>query len=444
MARIPLPFAGGSIISDSTVINNQYSLNWYPSTGAPGAKNQLSMKPTPGLKDLGFSAGIGPVRTPHGIEFLGKLYFVSHNELIEIDAAFSGGTAVGGDTLNTTSGFVDMAASPTELLIVDGADGWIFDGTTLTIISDLDFPAANTCTWLDFYFIVDVNGTGQFQTSNLNDGTAWEALDFATAESVSDNIKRVYATTDSLYLIGEKSTEVYWNSGNADFSFEQRSNGVLRVGTDSPWSLAENEAGELVFIARTERGEGDVVKLRGTSFSYISDADTASRIEAVGDTSGATGWIYTQAGHTFYVLNLGTNNITICYDFRENFWHDRQTYDKVRHIAGAHAFFEGKHVVADYQSSNYYEYDLDTYDDNGATIIRTRRGSFIYKDGLNITVNRLDIEFEAGVGLVTGQGSDPKAMLAKLASTTIDVFGMLWVMVASFYLRCPCLILLKR
>jgi len=476
MARIPIPFAGGSIISDSLAINNQYSQNWYPVTGSPGAKSQLSLKPTPGLKSLGFNAGVGPVRTPHGIEFLGKLYFVSRNELIEIDSLFSAGTVVGGDTLNTEAGFVDMAASPTELLIVDGTDGWIFDdgyklnttpwaattayslgakrqsttpdgtfyfevttaGTSassepfwptivegtvvdgtvtwtarrsLTQITDLDFPAANTCTWLDFYFIVDVNGTGQFQKSNLNDGTAWEALDFATAESVSDNIERVYATTDSLYLIGQKSTEVYWNSGNADFNFEQRSNGVVKVGTDSPWSVSESEAGELVFIARTERGQGDVVKLRGISFSYITDADMSARIQKESDLSNATGWIYSQDGHTFYVLNLTKNNTTICYDFRENFWHDRITFGIDRHAGGAYAYYKGKHVVADHDSSGFYEYDTETYTDNGTNIVRRRRGSVVHKDGLNITVNRLDIEFEAGVGLVTGRGSDPQVAM---------------------------------
>jgi len=473
MQRDPILLAGGSTISDSSSINNQLAQNWYPASGESGAKSELSMKPTPGLSLL-FSAGVGPVRTPHGVEFNGSLYFVSRYELIKIDPFFAGGTVVG--TLNSESGFVDMVASPTELLIVDGTDGYIWedgyamfttvwasttaysladkrqavspdgslyfevttagtsDGTepvwpsavggtvvdgTVTWtarngfleIADTDFPAASTCTWIDFYFIVGVKNTGQFQRSGLNDGTSWDGLDFATAESISDNIERVYATVDSLYLIGSLSTEVYWNNGNPDFNFVQRSNGVMMVGTNSPWSLAENEHGELIFISRTERGAGKVVKISGASFSLISDPDTIKRIEDAGNIESATGWVYTQGGHDFYVLNLTTNNTTICYDFAEKFWHDRLTYGKTRHTAGGYKYFSRKHVVADYESGNFYEYDMDTYTDNGTEIVRRRRAVFIYKDGLSITISRLELEFEAGVGLVTGQGSDPMVAL---------------------------------
>ena len=409
--RTPVPFAGGSIISDSLSINNQLAQNWFPVSGGKGAKSQISMKPTPGLKSLGWSAGVGPVRTPQGIVFQDKCYFVSRDALIEIDSGFTAGVAVGGSTLNSSSGFVDMAASPTELLIVDGTDGYIFDGTNLTQIADPDFPAATTCTWLDFRFIVNVSGTGQFQISALNDGTDWDALDFATAESVPDDIMRVWATTDTLYLIGETSTELYFNSGNVDFTFDQRSNGVIAIGTKAPFSLAENEAGELVFVTNTERGQNDVAKLRGASFSYITDADTARRLDDYGDLSGASAWIYSQGGHNFYVLNVKNDEGTICYDFREGYWHDRKTYNLSRHQAGAHAFFNSKHVVADYNSSAFYEYDQNTYDDNGEPIVRTRRGLIVHEKGLNVFVSRFECEFEPGVGLVLGQGVDPQAML---------------------------------
>ena len=405
--RLPVPFAGGSTPAQSVVIDNQEAINWYPSKEDPGAKAPVTMKPTPGLKYL-FDAGLGPARS-NGIEFMEKLYFISNNKLVEINADMTAGTEVG--TLNTSEGRCSMAASPTELLIVDGTDGYLWDGTTFSVISDPDFPAATHVTWLDFYFIANDAGTGQFYISNLNDGSAWDALDFATAESSPDDLLAVYATLNELWLFGEKTTEVYYNSGNVDFPFEQIPHGVMNIGIQAPHSIAENEAGELTWLSASRQGGYDVVAAKLGGFRVLNDAANGWYLSDISTSSDAYAWIYTQAAHTFYVLTLPTEDATMVYDYREQFWHRRRAYGKGRHRAAGHAFFNGKHIVGDYLLSSFYELDLETYDDNGAVIERIRRGQIVHKDRLNLFLSRMEIEFEPGVGLVSGQGSDPQAML---------------------------------
>ena len=49
--------------------------------------------------------------------------------------------------------------------------------------------------------------------SALNDGTTIAALDFAQAESLPDDLLRVFSLNQLLYLFGETTTEIWFTSG---------------------------------------------------------------------------------------------------------------------------------------------------------------------------------------------------------------------------------------
>jgi hypothetical protein len=66
--------------------------------------------------------------------------------------------------------------------------------------------------------------------------------------------------------------------------------------------------------------------------------------------------------------------------------------------------------VTDYENGKVYLLDQNAYTDDGQYIVR----EFVSrhnKSGDFLSIAQLWIEMEAGVGLVTGQGSDPKVML---------------------------------
>ena len=81
-----------------------------------------------------------------------------------------------------------------------------------------------------------------------------------------------------------------------------------------------------------------------------------------------------------------------------------------RHRANCHALFAGKNLVGDYDNGNIYELSMDTYTDDGEAIRRIRTGQTIHENRKNIFWNEFEVEFEAGTGLNSGQGSDPQAM----------------------------------
>lgn len=79
-------------------------------------------------------------------------------------------------TINNTTDYVGIDANVTQVIFVDGVQGWIFDINTLafTLITDPAFPAnpIDVC-FIDGFFIVAHGGTNQFQMSMFNNGLVW-------------------------------------------------------------------------------------------------------------------------------------------------------------------------------------------------------------------------------------------------------------------------------
>jgi hypothetical protein len=71
--------------------------------------------------------------------------------------------------------------------------------------------------------------------------------------------------------------------------------------------------------------------------------------------------------------------------------------------------FNGGQYVGDYNNGKIYELDMNTYTDDGSAIKRIRRTQIVNKECVNIIHDRIEVDFEHGVGL--SGGSDPQATL---------------------------------
>ncbi len=74
-------------------------------------------------------------------------------------------------------------------------------------------------------------------------------------------------------------------------------------------------------------------------------------------------------------------------------------------------FSNGKNYVGDWRSGNVFEVDPDTYTDNGDLIHRERTSPHIWNNLERTYYGSFQVDLEAGVGLVSGQGEDPQIML---------------------------------
>src|SRR3954469_25247114 len=139
---------------------------------------------TPGLESPFVNFGDTPDRgviAPPTSDFV---FFVHRGTFWQVDNA---GVATNRGTLNTTTGKVSMAENGTQIVIVDGTNGYVYNMSTNAFaqIVDADFPnGAFTVAWLDSYFIVEATG-GLFYISDPNNGLSWPG-DFGTAESNPD------------------------------------------------------------------------------------------------------------------------------------------------------------------------------------------------------------------------------------------------------------------
>lgn len=405
--RTVIPFVGPRSKNEIVQVNSQETLNLYPSIDAARGKHSVSLKVTPGLT-LVANHGFGSCRS-NGEKFSDKLYFVLGNLLASVDS--NGGTSSVG-TLNTSVGRCSVARGRDYVMAVDGGDGYTYDGTTFATISDADFPASpEQCAYLDGYFIVNDADTDRFYISSLEDPTSWAALDFETAASDPDDVVGITTTHRDLYAFGSETIQVYYNSGNADFPFTVYPQGVLEWGLHAPFSVAKSQ-GRIFFLAQTNEGSVFFVMLNGFQGAVISDENLSREIAAFPKYDDAYGYCYQDRGQTFYVVTFPLGDRTFVYSLETGMWHRRQTGTSAgRYAAGGHGYLSNTHFIGDGAGSKMYRLDHSKFTDDGTTIIRQRTSEVFHVERRRLQINQLELEFEPGVGLTSGQGNDPQAML---------------------------------
>ena len=132
------------------------------------------------------------------------------------------------------------------------------------------------------------------------------------------------------------------------------------------------------------------------------------------DTTTATAWSYTRGGHKFYVINF--EEATWCFDISTGLWHTRESRDTIGNSLGRWRVdygvkIYGKDLVGDYSTGDIYALDHEVFTENGTVIRRLATSPPIHNEAEWVFMPKLQIEMEVGVGLTTGQGSDPQIML---------------------------------
>lgn len=121
-----LPILGPGVAGRSRAVTAQKRQNLFLEIKPEKDKSNLVAYGTPGLKPF-TDVGANPIRGLWWFQAVNRLFAVAYNELLEISPD---GNVVTRGTLSTTSGTVSMADNGTQLMIVDGLTGYIFQPTT--------------------------------------------------------------------------------------------------------------------------------------------------------------------------------------------------------------------------------------------------------------------------------------------------------------------------
>ena len=405
--RIDIPVSGPSKQDRAIQCSSQRSINMYAALKPDGdSKSPLVMYAHPGLLRTS-SVGLGPFRS-NAIKWKGDNYWISGSDVFK-QTTSSVFTSIG--SVLTSGSRIIFAKGRDYLMLVDGSYGYYTSGSSVTRITDADFSTSPTFVeYLDGYFIVNNSTNDDFYINEtLEDPTSWLALDFSKANANPDKGVGLATYGKDLYIPGEETTQLFFNSGNSDFPFEPYP-GAMQIGIDAAYSLAKSPYG-LIWLSAHESGDKSVVMAHGNQYQSISNQEWDDQINQLASTSDAIAWVRRQSGLSFYEITFPSSERSWSYCLESKMLGELKTYGINRFCGNGFGYFNGKSYIGDFRNGLLYELDRDTYTDDSNSFIRTRRTRIFHEKGLSMTFRSLILDVESGVGLITGQGSDPQVMM---------------------------------
>ncbi len=376
-------------------------INCFPEALPQGAKAPIVLSRSPGISTWA-TVGTGPI---HGMLFaLGALFVVSGTRLYRVDEA---GTATELGVIGTVSGTdgIDMDANTDSVVVVNNPNAFYWNGTVFGQITDVDFTSrgAADVEFINNYLLFREPDSGRFFGADLGTATDFDSLQFATAEASPDELVGMKVDHVQVILFGEKSVEVWDNTGSSGFPFARAINGYVEIGCFNGRSVAKLD-NSVVWLAN----DYTVRRLDGVTPVRISQHAVESSLQNA-TISTAQGYSYSQGGHLFYVLSF--NEVTWVYDATTGKWHKRQTYGYDRWNAACHANAFGLELVGSAVDNKIGSLRKDVFTEWGD--VQRMQWSYqpIYTDGRRAFHSELEMGMKVGVGLTTGQGSDPLMML---------------------------------
>jgi hypothetical protein len=374
----------------------QRLVNCYPRQGEQ--KGAVHIFGSPGISAFG-TAGDGPQRG--AIIFQERLHVLSGPNLYRI--AQNGSATFLGSIPGT--GDAPMAENGSELVILSGGQGYVYDGS-IQAITDPDFRDASDCVFSDNFILFVEQSSGRFFSSDLLNAESYDSLNFATAESNPDELVGIEADHGQVFLAGRRSCEIWENRGGSGFPFARTFNGVIEIGCGAGKSISKGD-NVLFFIDNTRIAR----MLEGVKPVRISQHGVEQAWANYSTIEDAEGQIYTLDGHLCWVLNFPTAEATWVYDLTTQEWYELESYGSTMWRVKWIQHCYGKILCGDRESGLIGEIDPDVFSEWGDPIVASWTYPAIYGEGRQAAHHRLQTILETGVGLQSGQGSDPRIML---------------------------------
>lgn len=409
VSRIPLFGIGEA--SKSPFVTAKELQNIYVEARPQGEKSSMVAYQTPG-QVLFNDFGATPPRGALEFESLNTFFEVHRGVLWEVNNA---GVATNRGTLLTTSGRVSMSDNGVQIMIVDGAFGYIYNTSTNAFaqITDADFPAnPQTVTFLLGYFIVSFLNTSRFYVSDQYNGLSWNALMFANAETSPDPIVSVYESNGQLILLGTKTTEFWGASGDLNFPFSLILGTATKWGLAARWSIAAYDNSFMCLMKGKQSGQVMLAKMNGYLPQKLSTIDWDGIVNGYTNTADATSYSYMLGGHPMFVISFPSAGASWLYDGSTGIFTKLKSYGQSRHNAEFSINYLNNTLVFDNLVGRAYKLMASALDDNGVSIEKQITGETIASQGEEfIQIDCLRVDMEVGDGLTSGQGVNPQISL---------------------------------
>lgn len=285
-----------------------------------------------------------------------------------VSVAFTGGSGVGFVADVTVSG-----GSVVSVANIVGGVGYVV-GEALTAPPSILGSAGS-----GFSFSVTAvagGGSGFKYQVDVVSSSGFDPLDIAAKTGWPDPLATGPVVMHrEVWLIGTKTSEVWYNAGAADFAFAAFPGVFIEHGCIAPWSVVAQDI-NIYWLSQDKQGRAIVVTGAQYTATRISTHAIEEEFQTYATISDAVGFCYQQEGHVFYQLNFPTANKTWVWDAAESLWHERAWIDsngmENRHRSQTSCNGYGATLQLDWQTGALYQSDENTYTDVGQPIKRLR------------------------------------------------------------------------
>jgi hypothetical protein len=411
----PVPLVVGAYQARSVIAAAQRCVNLYLEGNPKDSPFPTTHYLMPGLTLLGSVASQFGWRGFYTASN-GLLFGVNGYTVYNIAQSGSAFTFKALGTLPTAAGPVSMNDNAATLMVVDGSSsGCTVDLTSLqfTTITDPAFYGANRVDVVDGYFILNRPGTIQWYIS-LYESASFDSLDFASKNGYSDLLVAGIVSRRNIWLFGEQTTEVWYNTGASDFTFQRMDGIFIQHGCAAAGSLQQMD-GSIYFLSRDPQGHALVMRTQGYEAGKISTYALDTELQTYARVDDAMSYTFQQNGHLFYVLSFPTAGKTWVFDAASQQWTEWVYTDnngvEHQHLAACGAFLNGIHVAGDRSNGNLYQIDPNALTDNGQPIVRRRGFPHMIDTGNRVMYREFIADFAVGAEESTYAQGDTQVFL---------------------------------
>lgn len=400
----PVDVAGPSYQSRTRPVSSQATINFYRESDQNNKSPDL-LHSWPGEKLI--SQVTGKDRGQHIMAQV--VYRVAGSTLYEI----RGANSIDRGTIEGTERCI-FANDGENMFIVNAGNVQQYSSASneVTPVTDPDIAGSIAVDFLNNQFIY--TKPNLFIISDVGNGASASGLNAAQAESQPDDLVRAYVFDQIVYMLGELTTEPWYNSGSGSPPFERIDTQMMSIGLGATHSVTHND--NFMYWLGDDR---QVYQAAGGTAQRISTKAIAHAIEGYTTVSDAVGMTLTLEGQNFYILTFPAENQTWALNESLGFegWFQLSAdTERGKWNITSHSYLSGCHFIADELNGKLYELDLNTFTNDGGVIQRTRvmsslHGGMIGHPGKNVQMSRFELIMDVGVGLITGQGEDPKIMI---------------------------------
>jgi hypothetical protein len=308
-----------------------------------------------------------------------------------------------------------------QLAMVAGDQLKIFDLQTNVLSAAIVLPLTNAprqVEYIDGYFLLTETDSIRTYFSAIFDGTTWDALDFFARSHTSDNVIGTKVLRDKIWVFGSLTSEVYYDSGDADNPFVPYPGSVMHEGAVSQWAIGV-QGESVIWLSQDTEGNGRISRAADYSPQPVSTYAIGYALASYATLTDFEILIYEQENHPFAVFSSTSADATWCFDAREGQWHQRSTRDAATGVdkrwrARGCCSVGSTIVVGDMTNGNLYTLDLDCFTDNAGMMVAERTAPYLSSENQWLFLDQIELGMQSGVGLnlSTAQGYDPEVLLA--------------------------------